>query len=62
MEQSDLKVLLILIGGIKMIRFLSKAIKTAKIIKKALPVLKKELLDLTGEFSEAIEKIIKIWD
>lgn len=62
MEQSDLKWLIIIIGGVKMIRFLNKSIKTYKVIKKHLPTLKKELLDLTGATKVVIEKIVEIWD
>jgi len=62
MDQLELKLGIAIIGGLKMIKFITKAVKTANVVKKALPVLKKELLDLTGETSNVIEKIIDIWD
>lgn len=62
MEQSELKYIVIIIGGYKMIKFINKSIKTYKVIKKYLPTLKKELLDLTGATRTVIEKIIDIWD
>jgi uncharacterized membrane-anchored protein YhcB (DUF1043 family) len=62
MDTSDLKLIAVIIGGYKIMRFLKKAVKTAKIIKKALPELKKELLDLTGKTRETIDLIVDIWD